>query len=409
MDPSDGDAVISAQVASNYKAELATGKHRRGEVLSAADKNFRINKLKAYSLTLSTQFRLVLNTKLDKYTADLKQHMTSETDRVMDAMTENHEEAMGASSEIKKDTDVVKGILTGKETDPQPDQSDAERLKQLRITMRAMQNEANDLKDREAVRKTNEKFKASTSLHEASTTAGLVASGSADAMGVDPEASVHEQIAVYRSQCKEQLAAGLKVIKANAKANTKAPAEADTSTPPSKRQRTSGPCTFVYKKSNKTAGIAKGDICGKVNCTKHSRMMKQQEANVQEDAKDKKDHEEEANVQEDAKDKKAHDEGAYEAALSRLPSFSLSPEPEVEQGEEEDVHELAKQLGLHSSSEEDKEEKNEEHQQKEFGLPIASPLPSSASSTEADKGKDTEEDHRDDFEKEFDRHMEDFA
>ena len=60
MASSNGDAVISKKVASHYTNELDTGKHRRGGKLSAADKNFRINKLKAYSLTLSTQFRFCL-------------------------------------------------------------------------------------------------------------------------------------------------------------------------------------------------------------------------------------------------------------------------------------------------------------------------------------------------------------
>ena len=158
------------------------------------------------------------------------------------------------------------------------------------------------------------------------------------------------------------MAAGLKVIKANARATTKAPAKADTSTPPSKRQRTSEPCSFIYKKSNKTAGIAKGDVCGKVNCTKHSRMKKQ--------------------PQEAAPSTAAASTDSYAAALTRLPSFSLTSEIEVEQKEEDEVE-----------HDEEEEEDEEEHQQKDFGLPIGSPIPSS------------EEDKRDDFEKEFDAHM----
>ena len=103
MASSDGDSKLTKSAASNLNTELSTGKFRRGGDLTAADKSVRINKLKAYSLTLASRFQQTLNTKIAGFEADLKQqiiavgnkttadvnsHVTSEADRIIDAIKE---------------------------------------------------------------------------------------------------------------------------------------------------------------------------------------------------------------------------------------------------------------------------------------------------------------------------------
>ena len=80
------ETVISSKVAGNHVHELKSGKKKdTGRTLTVEDKKHRIDALKKYQQTLPPRYQRELDKKLSGFEAAMKQHVTAETDRAIEA------------------------------------------------------------------------------------------------------------------------------------------------------------------------------------------------------------------------------------------------------------------------------------------------------------------------------------
>jgi hypothetical protein len=118
-----------------------------------------------------------------------KHDIRSAATAVIAANHEEHNETRSLITPLVDDVAVVKDLLLGKERRPSPGRTDKERLKELRIQKRCMDNEISDLREREGDRLSESKRAAANELRSVAE----VADGAVQIAGGD--ISTREEVA----------------------------------------------------------------------------------------------------------------------------------------------------------------------------------------------------------------------
>ena len=164
---SEPSGLISAKFASLYRKEIAAeqtsffagaGKPWTLRRLSETEIVERKRKLSAYDASLPDTRRGAKGKWAKKISS-----LIADTKDIKEATTQIKEAQEG----IKKDTTCILGLLKVQEVERDTDQSDKERLKQIRTIKRQLDNEVADLKEREAKRVRTEKVQSCVAVEEA--------------------------------------------------------------------------------------------------------------------------------------------------------------------------------------------------------------------------------------------------
>ena len=93
---------------------MASGNFKSGGPLRREDRVLRINALKAYRATLAPKWQRALDTKISGFEAAMKEHVTAETNRAIEAMTGNHKGVMDKAGDIQKSVESMEQTMTDK-------------------------------------------------------------------------------------------------------------------------------------------------------------------------------------------------------------------------------------------------------------------------------------------------------
>jgi hypothetical protein len=162
---SAADVPVSDDMARHFRTELRTGKSRKVDrELTEGERVARIAALRTYSLSLSPKWRGKLQRELESFEESLKalQEQSAQQHAAVVAQAEaHHSEALEQISGVHAKLDefsgaglsILRAMESGELMPRTGEQSDAERIRQLRTLKQIANNEIAQLQEAETVRK----------------------------------------------------------------------------------------------------------------------------------------------------------------------------------------------------------------------------------------------------------------
>lgn len=194
--------VISRVTASIYRKALATnktvvrmgqGKPRIVKILTLAQRDFREQPLQAYDAKRSVY--------ASKWSKQLNTFQSTAADIQKDT-----KDLKECQERMQGDTEGILGLLKGKEIECDPEPSDKERTKDIRLFKRQLDNEVGDIKEREVKRLATANIERPTSTQSLAALAEASIGHVAELIPIDTRKSLAEQKAelatLHRAQMK---------------------------------------------------------------------------------------------------------------------------------------------------------------------------------------------------------------